>query len=233
MSGERPWPFLPVRDQSVPRLLGQAGPSSPQPTATEGDSPVEVRGRRRPATTSSAGGSYPPIDGALQSDRISHVVLARVLRYGQVSVASALLSQGSLVFAYGILGWPTTSAVAFSLAVSIVPAYELNRRYVWRVQHRRLRQILLFIATALAGSAVAVLTTSVAVRAGQQAGFGHGALTATVSATALLTIATVWVARYWLFDHVLFRSGDPPTPWRRQQQPHVQASTAEDAERRS
>ena len=57
---------------------------------------------------------------------------ARWLRYGLVSVVAVLAAQAGLLFGYGVMRWSTTAAVVFSLAVSIVPAYELNRRYVWR-----------------------------------------------------------------------------------------------------
>lgn len=131
---------------------------------------------------------------------------ARLLRYGLVSVVAVLAAQAALLFAYGVLRWSATAAVAFSLAVSIVPAYELNRRYVWRAGPARLRQGLQFVGAALAGSAVTALATAAAARAGAAAGFDHLALTATVGLTALLVTGAVWVARFWFFDQVVFRT---------------------------
>jgi putative flippase GtrA len=133
----------------------------------------------------------------------------RWMRYGLVSVVAVVLAQAGLLFAYGVLRWSTTAAVAVSLAVSIVPAYELNRRLVWRAGRPGLGQALQFVGAALAGSAVTALATAGAARAGASAGFGHVALTVTVGLTALLVTGAVWVARFWFFDRVVFRPAGP------------------------
>ncbi len=133
----------------------------------------------------------------------------RWVRYGLVSVVAVVLAQAGLLFAYGVMRWSTTAAVAVSLAVSIVPAYELNRRLVWQAGRGRLGQGLQFVGAALAGSAVTALATAGAARAGASAGFGHLALTVTVGLTALLVTGAVWVVRFWFFDRVVFRSGGP------------------------
>ena len=140
---------------------------------------------------------------------------ARLLRYGLVSVVAVLAAQAGLLFGYGVMRWSTTAAVVFSLAVSIVPAYELNRRYVWRAGRAYLRQGLQFGGAALAGSAATALAAAAAARAGVAAGFDHLELTATVALAALLVTGAVWVARFWFFDRVVFaavRPGGAPQP---------------------
>lgn len=83
----------------------------------------------------------------------------RLARYGGVSLVTAGLAQGGLALGYGALRWSTTSAVVLSLLVSVGPAYWLNRRYVWRERSTKSRQIMPSAVLAVAGSAVAAVTT--------------------------------------------------------------------------
>lgn len=128
----------------------------------------------------------------------------RLFRYGGVSVVTAGLAQAALALGYGILAWPTTPAVALSLVASVIPAYWLNRRYVWGDRTTGRRHVATFFAMAVAGSAAAAVTTHVAEELARLATDDHRLLTAAVNATALATTVIVWLLRYVAFDRYVF-----------------------------
>lgn len=134
--------------------------------------------------------------------------LARLLRYANVSLVAAGLAQGGLAAAYGLFRWGPTAAVGFSLAVSVVPSYLLNRRFVWPDAapgaSRAAARLVPFSALALVGSALTAAAARVADALGHGFTANRALLTLAVNGAALLATLLVWAARFWLFDRFLF-----------------------------
>jgi len=130
--------------------------------------------------------------------------LQRVGRYGGASLVAAALAQVGLAVGYGLLRWSSTAAVALSLAVSVLPAYWINRRYVWPERSGGTAPVLSFVVLAIAGSCVTAGTTWIAEGIGRDVGSDHATLTLIVNATALLTTVVVWAARFIAFDRLVF-----------------------------
>jgi hypothetical protein len=118
---------------------------------------------------------------------------------------------------YGLFRWSSTAAVALSLAVSALPAYWINRRYVWPERSGGNAPVLSFVALAIAGSAVTAGTTWIAEGLGRSAGSDHATLTLIVNVTALLTTVVVWAARFVAFDRLVFVSRGTATAERNSQ----------------
>ncbi len=115
---------------------------------------------------------------------------------------AALLAQLGLAIGYGLLGWSTTEAVALSLAVSVLPAYWLNSRFVWPGA-KQARAAAAFIGLAVAGSAVTAGTVALADDLGHALTNSHALLSLLVNATALGTTVVVWALRFVLLDRVM------------------------------
>jgi putative flippase GtrA len=130
--------------------------------------------------------------------------LRRFATYGGVSILTAGAAQAGLAVGYGLLRWTTTAAVVLSLVVSVGPAYWLNRRYVWPDRSGGRTQQLSFAALAIAGSAVAAVTTHSAETLGHRLTDDHSVLTLIVNVTALLTTVGVWLLRFVAFDRLVF-----------------------------
>jgi putative flippase GtrA len=144
--------------------------------------------------------------GVLAPARLTQVRtrLQRVGRYGGASVAAAVLAQAGLAVGYGLLRWSSTEAVALSLAVSVLPAYWINRRYVWPEREGGTAPVLSFVVLAIAGSGLTAGTTWIVAAIARNAGSDHPTLTLIVNATALATTVLVWAARFVIFDRLVF-----------------------------
>jgi putative flippase GtrA len=125
-----------------------------------------------------------------------------------VSLVATVLAQAGLALAYGVLYWPVSVAVMLSLAVSAVPAYVLNARYVWpsarRVRHESVR-LAAFIAAALAGSVLTIGFVWSSTHVAALTGASHTTLSLVANGSALAATATIWLGRYVFFERVLFR----------------------------
>jgi putative flippase GtrA len=103
------------------------------------------------------------------------------------------------------VGWPVAAAVMFSLAVSVLPAYVLSRRYVWRGPGRSgPGQAGSFLAVAGAGSLATVVLVWSAVQLAQSATSDHGTLTLVANAASIVATGFIWIGRYFVLDRVVF-----------------------------
>lgn len=140
--------------------------------------------------------------------------IPRFARYAGVSLLATGLAQVGLFIGYGVLRWPVASAVSFSLAVSVGPAYLLNRRYVWpdtANSEGAFGEAMGFLLVALLGSLTTLLIVWMAVRTAGIVTSNHVTLSLVANAASILATGAVWLARYVVLDRVLFapRSSAP------------------------
>lgn len=129
---------------------------------------------------------------------LSAVEWRRALRYSGVSAVSVLCTQVVLITGHGLLGLSAMPANVIAVSVAAIPAFVLNRRWVWSLHGpASLRgEVLPFWAFTLAG--LVLSTASVA---------GVSALTtspAAVSAANIGAFGALWVAKYLVLDGVVF-----------------------------
>jgi putative flippase GtrA len=131
---------------------------------------------------------------------------ARLLRYGSVSVFSTVAGLTMLGVMVGVLGWNATWSNVLTTLIMVVPAFELNRRWVWAYSGKRsfLRQAVPYAAMSFAG----LVASTIAV---------HVAAAATSTSTRLVHTAAVelanvgaygalWIVQFVVCDRLLFRS---------------------------
>lgn len=126
-------------------------------------------------------------------------LVVRLARFAGVSVIAVAITQ-SLLFAFNaVLGWPGWIANVAAVSLAALPAYLMNRRWVWAKfgPHSISREVVPFWAYTLLGLVVstgtvavadAVWGTTVAVLVANIAGFG-----------------VLWIGKFVLLDRVLFR----------------------------
>lgn len=127
---------------------------------------------------------------------------ARLLRYSGVSVFNVAFGQVNLLFFLAVVGLSAIVSNLLAVMIGILPAFYLNKRYVWkRTGPTSLRtEIVPFWALTLIG----LLLSTLAVRA-------TAAVTdieVLISASALVAWGVVWVLKYAILDKFLFR--EPP-----------------------
>lgn len=138
--------------------------------------------------------------------------IPRFARYTGVSLLATGLAQVGLFIGYGVLRWPVASAVTFSLAVSVGPAYLLNRRYVWpdtANSDGAFGEAMGFLLVAILGSLTTFLVVWIAVRTAGIGTSNHVTLSLVANAASVLATGAVWLARYVVLDRVLFAPRSP------------------------
>jgi putative flippase GtrA len=60
-----------------------------------------------------------------------HAVKHKGLKYSAVSVVNVFVGQGMLILFHSVLGWGATTSNAAAVCISAVPAFYLNRAWVW------------------------------------------------------------------------------------------------------
>jgi putative flippase GtrA len=134
--------------------------------------------------------------------RASHGRLAG--RYVLVSIGNTVCHQTMLLVGYSGFGWSGGWSNVFAACVAAVPSYFLSRAWVWQRSGRHSfgREVLPFWIIALVGLAASTLMAHLADRyIGRQVWVNLGSLTG---------YFFVWVAKFFLLDHLLF-----PPPGRR------------------
>jgi len=127
---------------------------------------------------------------------------ARLIRFAGVSVIGVVVTQTLLILLKGGLGWAGVPANIVATAVAAVPAYLLNRRWVWGVRgaHSFSREIVPFWSYTLLGLA---LSTGFVAYADSRWGS-----TVAVSIANLVGWAVLWCGKFVLLERYLFGEDD-------------------------
>ena len=125
----------------------------------------------------------------------------RLVRYATGSLATVAATQATLLLLYSVLGWPALWSNVGATVVAAVPAYFINRQWVWRVtgRHSVRREILPFWMYTLAGL---VVSTGLVVLVDQTTSLGLLVVAANLAGWGL-----VWIAKFSLFETRVFRHG--------------------------
>lgn len=152
-----------------------------------------------PRARTVAAGPYTPGVSFVAAPLQRPPLLERLARFAGVSAVAVVITQ-SLLFAFNaVLGWPGWIANVAAVGLAALPAYLMNRRWVWAKcgPHSISREVApfwgytflgLLVSTGTVAIADAVWGTTIAVLAANIAGFG-----------------ALWVGKFVLLDRVLFR----------------------------
>jgi putative flippase GtrA len=135
----------------------------------------------------------PPPPPSLSKNRFP-----RVWRFGAVSVMNVVITQILLLSAYRVASVGAVSANVFAVAVSSIPAYLVNRRWVWKRRggHSIRREIAPFWAYTFAGLAVSTAAVAAVERQWESA--------IAISAANITAFAALWGAKFVMLDSWMF-----------------------------
>jgi putative flippase GtrA len=130
----------------------------------------------------------------------------KAIRYSMVSVVSVGIHQVVLIVGHAFVGMSGIAANVLAASVASVPAFMLNKRWVWNRLDRTSfhRQVLpfwgftiagLLLSTAFVAIADSLTTSTLVVSAASIAGFG-----------------VLWVAKFLFLDEIMFRAAGQPDP---------------------
>ena len=131
-------------------------------------------------------------------DRARSETAKKAIKYASVSLVGVATTQVVLIIVHGILGWGPLKANVIAVTLSSVPAYLLNRAWVWgkRGKSDLKREVIPFWAFAFAGLALSELLVYLVTQ--------HTNATAAVSAANLSGFGLLWVGRFFVLDRLLF-----------------------------
>ena len=123
----------------------------------------------------------------------------RLLRFGLVSVVVTPITLAILYVLHGVAGWQPWHANLLAVSAGAVPAYFLNRYWVWgRSGRNRLwGEVLPFWAITLLGGAASTVTVDAAGR------WDNSGLLVLVN---LGTYGSLWLVKFAFLDRVLWPS---------------------------
>jgi putative flippase GtrA len=133
------------------------------------------------------------------------------LRYAAVSGVAIAVSMAAFAISYRILhltaGWSQTVAVI----LSTIPSYYLNRAWVWGKNGRShfMKEVVPFWGISLIQFVISVAVVNFAEGHVVEVFDGKGAQTIALTMVNLLTYGVMWIAKFVLFNKVLFAHKHP------------------------
>lgn len=146
---------------------------------------------------------------------------AKLWRYGAVSVATTILTLVLIYVFYrkvkvgrlDIDGWvisPAETANILATCISAIPSYYLNRAWAWKKSGKShvWREVVPFWVIAAASLALSTYVVGVASREAHLLSSRREVQTILVELGNLSTYAVMWIAKYAIFNKLLFAGGD-------------------------
>jgi putative flippase GtrA len=130
----------------------------------------------------------------------------RLARYSVVSIISLAFSETLLLLFNGAIGLSAAWSSTLATVISTVPAYFLNRQWVWSKGGRShlWKEIVPFWALAIIGWAFATYSVSLAESVAKSHNLHAGARVALVGVTYVLAYGVLWIGKFMIFDRLLF-----------------------------
>ena len=123
---------------------------------------------------------------------------AKLLRYAGVSVVALVVTQSALYLGNAVLGWSSVVANLLAVCLAAVPAYLLNRKWVWGKNnaHSLRREIVPFWTYNLLGLLFSTVLVGLADR--------WWGTTWSVQVANLVAFGVFWVGKFLFLEKVLF-----------------------------
>ena len=123
----------------------------------------------------------------------------KLLRYSGVSAVAVVVTQTCLWFGLVVAKWPAVVANVVAVSLGAIPAYLLNRSWVWgrKDSHSVRDEILPFWLYNLAGLAISSTLVTLADL--------WWASTALVISANMTAFAFLWLGKFFVLEKVLFK----------------------------
>lgn len=135
----------------------------------------------------------------------------RISRYLLTSGVSTAVSEATLIAVLAIRLLPAPAAAMAATVTGGMISYVLSRYWIWADADRRRAglQLALYWAVTVAGMLLAAAATDLA---SDHATGAHAARVAEAAAAYLATYGLLWVAKFLVYQRVIFRPASLPDP---------------------
>jgi len=140
-------------------------------------------------------------------DRLSDPLAQKALKYSAVSVVGVACTMTMLGILYGILKINVILANVIAVSVSSIPAYLLNRAWVWGKTGKNsfAREVLPFWVFAFIGLVLSTVLVAIAKGYIKHHTESHIMRLALIQGSNLAGFGVLWVARFFILDRLLFK----------------------------
>jgi putative flippase GtrA len=130
----------------------------------------------------------------------------KLFRYSMASIVAVVVSVVCLVILNGVLGMSAWLASTLSTAIAAVPNYEMNRKWAWGKTGRShlWKEVVPFWALAFLGWAVSTISVHLMEGYAKDHHFSHFMSTASVTIVYVAAFGILWVAKFIIFNKLLF-----------------------------
>jgi putative flippase GtrA len=134
----------------------------------------------------------------------------KALRYSSVSIMGVLITQILIVVLYngvGLAAWVTNF---IAVTISSIPAYMLNRAWVWNKHssHSMTREVLPFWGMALLGLVISTIAVAIVSQ--------YTDAVIAISLTNIASFGVLWVGKFLILEKWMFKAEHPiaaSEPW--------------------
>ncbi len=135
-------------------------------------------------------------------------IVRKLVRYAAASMVGVVTGQSCLLLFYEVLEWNAALANFLAVAISSVPAYLVNRYWVWQKTSRNdlRREVVPFWGMAFLGLVLSTIAVSFA---DDRTDWAPAIMAANLGGFGVL-----WIAKFFVLDKVLFAEvgRDPAEP---------------------
>jgi putative flippase GtrA len=130
----------------------------------------------------------------------------KLFRYSCASVVAVAVSVVCLVILNGVIGLSAWLASTLSTAIAAVPNYEMNRKWAWGKTGRShiWKEVVPFWALAFLGWAFSTFAVHIMEGYAKDHHFSHALSTLSVAIVYVGAFGVLWVAKFIIFNKVLF-----------------------------
>ena len=130
----------------------------------------------------------------------------RLFRYSMASVVAVIVSTICLVIFVGPMHLSAVVASTLATTIAAVPSYWMNRKWAWGKSGRShmFKEVVPFWGLALLGWALSTLSVKFMEDFAKSHNFSHSLTTLSVAIVYIGAFGVLWVAKFVIFNKVLF-----------------------------
>lgn len=130
----------------------------------------------------------------------------KLFRYSCASVVAVICSVVLLILFNGVIGLSAWVSSTLATALAAIPNYEMNRKWAWGKTGRShlWKEVVPFWALAFVGWAVSTFSVHLMEGYAKSHHFSHLASTASVTVVYVAAFGALWVAKFIIFNKLLF-----------------------------
>jgi putative flippase GtrA len=139
-------------------------------------------------------------------EKLRSPVGQKLFRYSLASIVAVIVSVVLLVLFNGVIGLSAWVSSTLATAIAAIPNYEMNRKWAWGKTGRShlLKEVVPFWALAFIGWAFSTFSVHLMENYANHHDFSHVLTTFSVTVVYIAAFGVLWVAKFIIFNKVLF-----------------------------